>query len=78
MFDFPVNFTHAHCMADKQKWWQQMRNLDILILVMNVSKEDKVRYLAKLTLSTGQQLLNDLILHSNWSDNVSLLPPEYI
>lgn len=55
-----------------------MRNLDILILVMNVSEEDKVRYLAKLTLSTGEQLLNDLILHSNWSDNVSLLPPEYI
>ena len=39
----------------------------------SLSEEDKKGYLAKLTLSTGEQLPDPFILHSNWSD-VSLLP----
>ena len=37
-------------------------------------EEGKKGYLAKLTLSTGEQLPDPVILHSNWSDDVSLLP----
>ena len=40
----------------------------------SLSEEDKKGYLAKLTLSTGEQLPDPFILHSNWSDDVSLLP----
>ena len=40
----------------------------------SLSEEDKKGYLAKLTLSTGEQLPDPSILHSNWSDDVSLLP----
>ena len=40
----------------------------------SLSEEDKKDYLAKLTLSTGEQLPDPFILHSNWSDDVSLLP----
>ena len=39
-----------------------------------LSEEDKKDYLAKLTLSTGEQLPDPFILHSNWPDHVSLLP----
>ena len=39
----------------------------------SLSEEDKKGYLAKLTLSTGEQLPDPFILHSNWSDDVSLL-----
>ena len=39
----------------------------------SLSEEDKKGYLAKLTLSTGEQLPDIFILHPNWSD-VSLLP----
>ena len=39
----------------------------------SLSEEDKKGYLEKLTLSTGKQLPDPFILHSNWSDNVSLL-----
>ena len=39
-----------------------------------LSEEDKKGYLAKLTLSTGEQLPDPFILHSNWPDDVSLLP----
>ena len=40
----------------------------------SLSEEDKKGYLAKLTLSTGEQFADPFILHSNWSDDVSLLP----
>ena len=40
----------------------------------SLSEEDKKGYLAKLTLSTGEQLPDPFILHSNWSADVSLLP----
>ena len=40
----------------------------------SLSEEDKKGYLAKLTLSTGEQLPDPFILLSNWSDDVSLLP----
>ena len=40
----------------------------------SLSKEDKKGYLIKLTLSIGEQLPDPFILHSNWSDDVSLLP----
>ena len=40
----------------------------------SLSQEDNKGYLAKLTLSTGEQLPDPFILHSNWSDDVSLLP----
>ena len=40
----------------------------------SLSEEDKKGYWAKLTLSTGEQLPDPVVLHSNWSDNVSLLP----
>ena len=40
----------------------------------SLSEEDKKDYLLKLTLSTGEQLPDPFILHSNWSDDVSLLP----
>ena len=39
-----------------------------------LSEEDKKDYLAKLTLSTGEQLPDPFILHSNWPDHVSSLP----
>ena len=39
----------------------------------SLSEEDKKGYLEKLTLSTGKQLPDPFILHSNWSNNVSLL-----
>ena len=39
----------------------------------SLSEEDKKGHLAKLTLSTGEQLPDPFILHSNWSDDVSLL-----
>ena len=37
-------------------------------------EEGKKGYLAKLTLSTGERLPDPVILHSNWWDDVSLLP----
>ena len=40
----------------------------------SLSKEDKKGYLIKLTLSIGEQLPDPFILHSDWSDDVSLLP----
>ena len=40
----------------------------------SLGEEHKKGYLAKLTLSTGEQLPDPFILHSNWSDDVSLLP----
>ena len=40
----------------------------------SLSKEDKKGYLAKLTLSTGEKLPDPFILHSNWSDDIFLLP----
>ena len=40
----------------------------------SLSEEDKKDYLAKLTLSTKEQLPDPFILHSNLSDDVSLLP----
>ena len=40
----------------------------------SLGEVDKKDYLAKLTLSTGEQLPDPFILHSNWSDDVSLLP----
>ena len=39
----------------------------------SLREEDKKGYLAKLTLSTGEHLPDPFILHSNWSDDVSLL-----
>ena len=40
----------------------------------SLSEEVKKGYLAKLTLSTEEQLPDPFILHSNWSDDVSLPP----
>ena len=40
----------------------------------SLGKEDKKGYWAKLTLSTGEQLPDPSILHSNWPDYVSLFP----
>ena len=40
----------------------------------SLSEENKKDYLAKLTLSTGEQLPDPFILHSNRSDDIFLLP----
>ena len=50
-----------------------MRNLNLLVFE-SLRKEDKKGYLARLTLSTGEQLPDLFIFHSNWSDDVSSLP----
>ena len=77
VFDFPVNFTHAQCVAD----YLRQKNPTTMAATKEkfeyfeyLNGEDKKDYLAKLTLSPGEQIPDPFILHSNWSDDVSLLP----
>ena len=70
VFNFAVNLTHVHYVADylrhkqTQQWWRLMKNLSILNLLAR-----------KIRRANWQNKLDPdpFILHSNWSDDASLL-----